>query len=98
SWSEGNKKKTAYFRGPPAGTYKLLVKANGGRWPSTRLGAKGENIVVRVYSGIVRTRYFLISFIVILLISLFLWRRGSSFERRRWASVMEDDDDDDWDD
>jgi hypothetical protein len=96
-WSEGSRSKTAFFRAPPPGTYKLIVKANGGRWPARSLGARRENMVVRIYSGVVMSRYFVIGFFVILLIPLIVWWRGRSFESRRWAPVMDDDDDDDWD-
>lgn len=88
-WTEGGRSSTKYFRAPPAGTYQLLLKANGGS--GYKGGARRESMVVRIYSGVVLSRYFIIGFFVILLIPLVIWWRGSAFETRRWAPVMDDD-------
>lgn len=97
SWSEGTRDKTAYFRAPPAGQYRLILKASAGS--GTGASGRGENLRLSVDSGVVLTRYFLIAFIIAVLFPLFEILRKGLFEKRRWAPVMEDDDDDDddWD-
>lgn len=99
-WSEGDKGKTKYFKSPGPGKYKLIIKADGGRdGISKHLGPAREVLVVRVYTGIVLTRYFLIAFILFAIITLIVATRKSAFESKRWSEVIEDDDDDDdWDD
>jgi len=93
SWSEGNRKTTTYYKAPPAGTYRLLLKAAAG---SGRTGPpRGEGLTITLSQGMVLSRYFLALMIISFLFPLFEVTRRYLFEKRRWASVMEDDDDDD---
>jgi hypothetical protein len=97
SWSEGNRSTTNYFRAPPPGTYKLILKASSGSGISG--GARGEPLSIRLYQGGAVTRYFLAAFIITFLVPFFIIARKFLFEKQRWAPVVggDDDDDEDWD-
>jgi Domain of unknown function (DUF4178) len=98
SWSEGNRSTTNYFRAPPPGNYKLILKASAGSGLSR--GARGEPLTIRIYQGGAVTRYFLVAFIITFLVPFFIISRKVLFEKQRWAPVLggdDDDDDDDWD-
>jgi hypothetical protein len=93
SWSEGSNDATAYFKAPPPGSYKLILKASGGSGlagPCTR-----EPITVSLYQGPVLSRYFVIAFGLTFVFPFFGILRKRLFESRRWAPVVGDDDDDD---
>ncbi|RME19078.1 MAG: DUF4178 domain-containing protein [Deltaproteobacteria bacterium] len=90
SWSEGSTKCSSYFRAPPAGTYRMLVKAERGDNP-----AGSEGLYLELYQGGMLSRYFLLAAIALLLYPALVFYRTRLFEARRWAPVMEDDDDDD---
>ena len=96
SWSEGSSEATTFFKAPPPGSYKLILKASGGSGvsgPCTR-----EPITVSLYQGPVLTRYFLVAFGLTFMFPFFGFLRRRLFESRRWAPVVGDDDDDDNDD
>lgn len=96
SWSEGDRSSTKYFKAPPAGTYRLILKAAGGSGINGL--PRGEPLTVHLRQGAVLSRYFLVVFIIALLFPAYEITRKVMFEKRRWAPVTEDDDDSDWDD
>jgi hypothetical protein len=95
SWAEGSRNTTTYFKAPPAGTYRLILKASAGS--GIRGLPRGEPLTVSLRQGAVLSRYFLFAFIITLLFPLYEFTRKVLFEKRRWAATVEDDDDD-WDD
>ncbi len=100
-WHEGSQDSESYFRGPPPGTYRMILKAEGGAGSGgpgpqgLEKMAAGVPLTVRLYQGGVMSRYFLIAAILLGLFPLFEYLRRRLFEARRWGPVEEDDDDDD---
>jgi len=90
SWTEGSRRGRSYFRAPPPGAYRLIVKAERGDNP-----AGSEKLNLTLYQGGLLSRYFLLLAVLLALYPLFVFYRRRLFEARRWAEVMEDDDDDD---
>lgn len=88
-WTEGSQRSEVYFRAPPAGAYRLIVKADRGDNPSG-----SEKLKIALYQGGMLIRYFLALAILLALYPSFVFYRRRLFETRRWADVMEDDDDD----
>jgi len=99
-WSEGSQSQNVFFRAPPAGTYRLLLKGSSGAEKGTALvSSAGPSIKVDLFQGQFLSRYFLFTFVAALLLPLYLFLQRRLFEQRRWISVTEDDDDEtDWDD
>lgn len=93
SWSEGSQSTTTFGLSPPAGTYRLLLKAQGGTGETGPPGR--ENIQIVIKQGMVLSRYFLAIFVFCVLCAAFEIGRRYLFEKRRWSAVIEDDDDDD---
>lgn len=96
SWSEGSRSQTRYYRAPPAGSYRMILRASRGTGESadTRSLNSGESLRVEVRQGAVLTRYFLAVFVVAGMLAGFVILRRRLFEVRRWAPVMPDSDDD----
>jgi hypothetical protein len=93
SWSEGSRSNTRYFKAPPAGTYRLILKGNCG---SGETGpCRGELLTITLSQGATLSRYFLMVFIFSALFPFYETMRKYVFEARRWAPVTESDDDDD---
>lgn len=90
-WTEGDRRKTTYFRSPGAGTYRLLMLGGGGSGISGP--GRNEPLTVRVYSGGVLTRYFIASAVFAFLFPLWWALRRGTFEHSRWGPVTGDDDD-----
>ena len=86
SWTEGSQTTEAFFKAPPPGTYRLILKGEAGT-------TRPPRIQVKLYQGAILSRYFLIIFIFTALAPLFEITRQKIFESRRWAPVTEDDDD-----
>jgi hypothetical protein len=96
SWSEGSSQTTTFFKAPPPGTYKLILKASCGSGLSA--GCRGETLAVSLRQGAILSRYFLAVMILGFLFSFFELTRQYLFEKRRWGPVTEDDDSGDDDD
>ena len=91
TWTEGRRRKTAYFKAPPPGQYRLILRASGGGQYRGSV-SRGEPLTVSVRSGAILTRYFVFAFIATFLFPFFEVLRKFLFENRRWAPVTEDDD------
>jgi hypothetical protein len=96
SWTEGSSHETTYFKAPLPGSYRFVLKANGGSGLSGP--AVGEPLTVQLRQGAILSRYFLAICILGFLFPLFELTRQFMFEKRRWGPVTEDDDDDGGDD
>lgn len=91
SWSEGSREDERYFRAPPAGEYRMILKGTGGS--GLRGPPRDERVSVELRAGPVVTRYFIAIFVVALLVALLGLAQRIMFEVRRWAPVMESDED-----
>lgn len=80
SWSEGRRNDSLILADVPAGTYYLVIDAEGA--PNLRRSV-GDRLEVRL-DPVGWTNWSLLQFILAVFPALSLWRR-SSFETRRWA-------------
>jgi DNA-directed RNA polymerase subunit RPC12/RpoP len=88
NWSEGSGSFSKHFLVEKAGTYKLLVHAEGG---SGRFGApRNEPVLIHVYSGQTLSWYFIIPIFFAGLVAASGIIHKSIFEGRRWAPIYED--------
>jgi hypothetical protein len=91
SWSEGSQSTTTYLKAPNPGTYKLVIRGEGGS------GINGPDtnklVKIEIRQGAVLSRYFVMLFIFSAIVPLFGFIRKILFEGRRWSEVTEDDDD-----
>jgi hypothetical protein len=89
SWSEGSERASAYFKVPEAGSYKLVIRGQGGRGSSSKAPPRA-NLTVTIKEGIIVSRYF----VVLLVLCAFAfglkylgqWR----FEAKRWGETEDD--------
>jgi hypothetical protein len=95
-WSEGSRRTTNYFRAPPSGNYRLLLKGTAER--ESPLVPGGEALTVRLFQGCIISRYFLLALILTAVYPLYQLLKRYLFEFRRWSPVIGDNDDDDEDD
>ncbi|MDM8548036.1 DUF4178 domain-containing protein [Candidatus Venteria ishoeyi] len=88
-WSEGNKGASALFKLPTAGVYQLALIAT-----ESSLTKQGFGAYVKLYEGVMVSRYFMMLAGLMLLIWGFAFFHYWNFEARRWQAVEEDDEDD----
>jgi Domain of unknown function (DUF4178) len=69
-WSEGSRSIHAYFTVPEAGKYSIVVKGEGGTGETGRT-MQGTTLEIRVREGVMVTRYFILSTILL----FFLWSK-----------------------
>jgi len=91
SWSEGSRSDATVVRVESAGTYKLLIHADGGTGETGPSG--NEQLTVHVDINYVPYRYHLILAFLLLVYPVKEFFRRRSFEASRWAPVTGDDDD-----
>jgi hypothetical protein len=87
-WTEGRRGFSDYFVVEKAGTYKLLVHAQGG---SGRFGGpRNEPITISLVSGQTLSWYFIFPILVAGLVAASGIVHKKTFEARRWAPIYED--------
>lgn len=95
SWSEGSRSFTSYFMVNKAGTYRLLMHAQGGTGVSG--GPRNETVNVTLAVNTTISWYLLVSMILSAMVACVEPVRKWLFDQRRWAEVIGgggDDDDD----
>jgi len=90
-WSEGSRSASAYFKVPQAGQYELNVFGEGGTG-ETGAVAQPRNLAVTVREGIIVSRYFIITSVLLLLSLVALPLSRGHFEAKRWGDYEDDDD------
>lgn len=78
SWSEGSKRSTEYASAVPAGRYTLRLTPiyQGNTSPPYR---------VELVSGVTRSLWFFLSFLLLLIPLIVYWLLASNFETQRWS-------------
>lgn len=93
SWSEGSKSTSAVFKLHDPGKYRFLLVGQAGAGNSAQgIRAYGRPVTIKVYEGVVLSRYFVFAAVFGICWAALEWIRHAYFEAKRWGE--EDDDDD----